>query len=249
LLLETRVIEAQELTLQRRAADAELAVQAALIELNRLRGAPLDAPLQVSAGAVALPDAPETSTLLAAARENNFDHRMRQVELEQQGVTVRLARHERLPALSVSPFYEQEKAGERETVAGVGVSLPLPVTGRTRGAVDLAESRRRQAETALFLARRELERDVLTAAQAYGVRLAEARRWSPGSVARFRDAAALADRHYRLGAVPVATYVELQTSYLDAVEALLDTERDALVALLQLQQLTGLDLGPGKESP
>jgi outer membrane protein TolC len=43
------------------------------------------------------------------------------------------------------------------------------------------------------------------------------------------------------GAVPVATYVELQNSYLDAVEALLDTQREAMEAGLKLQQLTGLD--------
>jgi cobalt-zinc-cadmium efflux system outer membrane protein len=60
---------------------------------------------------------------------------------------------------------------------------------------------------------------------------------------QFREAAALADRHYRLGAVPIGTYVELQSSYLDAVEALLDTQAEALAAALELNQLTGLDLG------
>src|SRR5690349_8755664 len=38
--LETRVIEAQELALQRRATVAALAAQTALVELNQLRGAP-----------------------------------------------------------------------------------------------------------------------------------------------------------------------------------------------------------------
>src|SRR6266446_6786736 len=38
-LLETRVIEATELTMQRKASEAELASQAALLELNQLRGA------------------------------------------------------------------------------------------------------------------------------------------------------------------------------------------------------------------
>src|SRR5207248_11608535 len=37
-LLETRVIEATELTMQRKASEAELAAQAALLELNQLRG-------------------------------------------------------------------------------------------------------------------------------------------------------------------------------------------------------------------
>ena len=66
-------------------------------------------------------------------------------------------------------------------------------------------------------------------------------KWRPESVAEFRKAAELADRHYRLGAVPIATYVELQKQYLEAVEALLDTRREALEAAQQLQLLTGLD--------
>src|SRR5262249_23054879 len=67
-------------------------------------------------------------------------------------------------------------------------------------------------------------------------------KWRPESVAEFRKAAALADRHYRLGAVPIATYVELQKQYLEAVEALLETRREALEAAQQLELLTGLNI-------
>ena len=65
-------------------------------------------------------------------------------------------------------------------------------------------------------------------------------RWRPDSAQHFRAAAELADRHYRLGAVPISTYVELQQQYLEAVEALLDTKREALAAAAQLELLTGL---------
>ena len=240
-LLETRVIEAAELSLQRRAADAELTVHAALLELNQLRGTALDAPLLLIAPALTFGDAPATDALLAAARENNFDFRLKRAELEQQGFVVRLAQNERRPAISVSPFYSRESADGRESTIGLGLSIPLPVSGRSRSTVDVAEARRRQAETAALVAQRELERDVLTSAHTFATKLSEIRRWSPDSTAKFRDAAALADRHYRLGAVPIATYVALQTSYLDAVEALLATQQEALVAGLKLRQLTGLD--------
>jgi outer membrane protein TolC len=66
-------------------------------------------------------------------------------------------------------------------------------------------------------------------------------KWRAESVEEFRSAAELADRHYRLGAVPIATYVELQKQYLEAVEALLDTKREALEAGQEIQRLTGLD--------
>lgn len=242
-LLETRVVEASELSLQRRATQAELAVQAALIELNQLRGASASEPLRVGAMNLGLKESPTTiATLMNAARENNFDFRMRRVELEQQGYEVRLARNERYPAISVSSFYSREQASDRETTVGIGLSVPLPVTGRTRSGVDVAEARRRQAEVAALVAQRELERDILTAAYAYATKSAETRRWSPDTVSKFREAAEVADRHYRLGAVPIATYVEMQNSYLEAVEALLETHSEALEAGLKLQQLTGLEL-------
>jgi len=240
-LLETRVIEAAELSLQRRAADAELALHAALLELNQLRGAALDDPLVIGAPVLTFGDAPAADALLAAARENNFDFRLKRAELEQQGFVVSLAQNEQRPAISVSPFYSREKADGRESVIGLGLSIPLPVSGRARSTVDVAEARRRQAETATLVAQRELERDVLTSAHAFATKLAEIRRWAPDTTDKFRDAAALADRHYRLGAVPIATYVALQTSYLDAVEALLATQQEALAAGLRLRQLTGLD--------
>lgn len=248
-LLETRVIEASELTLQRRATEAELAVQAALIELNQLRGAAVDAPLQVAAPAFTFNVVPATADLLAAARTRNFDYRMRVVELEQQGLAVRLSRNERYPGITVGPYLSRDNVGDRETIVGLGLSVPLPVSGRAGAAVEGANARRRQAEAAVAVALRELDRQVITAAQAFSTKLAEARRWSPDAVQKFREAAELADRHYRTGAVPLATYVELQTAYLDAAEALLATQADVLAAGLQLQQLTGLDLNPVELTP
>lgn len=248
-LLETRVIEASELALQRRATEAELAVQAALIELNQLRGAAVDAPLSVKAPVMSFNALPGTSELMAAAHEKNFDYRMRLVELEQQGLAVRLAKNERYPGVTVSPYLSKDNVGDRETIVGLGLSVPLPVTGRTGAAVEAANARRRQAEAAVAVALRELDRAVVTASLAFATKLAESRRWSPDSVQRFREAAELADRHYRTGAVPIATYVELQNSYLDAVEALLDTQNETLEAGLKIQQLTGLDLNPVEIAP
>ncbi|MEI6465615.1 MAG: TolC family protein [Verrucomicrobiota bacterium] len=247
--LETKVIEARELVLQRRAVDAELALQAALVELNQLRGSPANAPLRIAAARLAFHDAPPFAELFATAREQNFDFKLKRVELAQQGIEVQLARHERQPAVTVSPFYSQEKAADREKTVGIGLSLPLPVGPRACGAGDVAEARRRQAEAAVLTAERELERDVLIAAHAFATRVAETRRWTGSAAEQFREAAALADRHYRLGAVPVTTYVELQDSYLDATEALLDTQRDALESGLRLQQLTGGNFTPVEVTP
>lgn len=248
-LLETRVIEAQELALQKRATDAQLAAQAALVELNQLRGRPADAPLDVAPAPLAFGAAPGLEVLLAAARENNFEFRAARLELEQQGLVVSLTRHEGRPSFTVSPYLAQEKAGDRERTYGIGLSVPLPVNGRSGANVAGAEARRRQAAAAMLVAQRKLEREVVTAAQRFAAKHAEIAKWSPDAAGKFRDAAGLADRHYRLGAVPIATYVELQNSYLDAVDALYATRQDALEAASQLQLLTGINLGTGDATP
>ena len=93
-----------------------------------------------------------------------------------------------------------------------------------------------------FYAWREIERQVTSHALALQAKLDEMTRWQPQARSQFEEAAELADRHYRLGAVPMTTYVEMQTSYLDALEALLATEAEALEHRQQLELLVGRPL-------
>jgi outer membrane protein, heavy metal efflux system len=240
--LEARIIEATELTLQRRASEAITAEQAALLELNQLRGQPWTKIVKVQRPAVALPPAPNVDSLLAAAFTNNFELQMRRAELEQQGFRVSLAKNERNPSFSVGPYLSQERAGDNETQIGIGVTVPLPLWNRNKGNIETAEARRQQAATSMFVAQRQIERRVAENALRYRAKLTEIGKWRPDSIEKFQEAAALADRHYRLGAVPIATYIELQKQYLEAVEALLDTKTEALEAAQQLEVLTGISL-------
>jgi len=248
-LLETRVIEAQELTLQHHATEAQLAVHAALVELNQLRGQPVDTPITITGARVTFNAAPDIDTILAAAHQNNFGYRAARIELEQQGFVVSLARNEQRPQVTLSPYYSEEKAGETERTYGIGLSLPLPVSRRVGANVAAAEARRRQAETAVLVAQRDMEREVILAAHTFATKTAEVSKWPADSAQKFRDAAELADRHYRLGAVPIGTYVELQNAYLDAIDALYETQQEALEAGGKLQLLTGLDFKAVEAQP
>lgn len=240
-ILETRIIEATELTIERKAMDASLAGQSARLALNQLRGEAINGPLIVSVPSPLFPAFPNTQALLEAARANNFDIRVRQAELEQQGFQVSLAANESKPTVTVEPYLSQERTGDRETQFGIGLSVPVPLGNRNAGRLATEEARRLQAETTLAVAYRNLERQVFEASLAYEARLGEMARWRQDSVKQFQSAAALADRHYRMGAVPIATYVELQKQYLEAVDTLLNTQRDALEASQELQRLTGIE--------
>jgi outer membrane protein, heavy metal efflux system len=240
--LELRIIEATELSMQRKASEANLALRAAVIELNQLRGAPLDEFLRVQTPEITFGKIPDTQTLLQMAETNNFEIKLRHVELEQQGFKLSLAKNERYPAVSVGPYYSQERAGDREQQVGIGVSIPVPLWNRNSGKIATENARKEQAATSFNVTRLNIQRQVLERANAYENRTAEMANWRPDSIKQFRESAALADQHYRLGAVPVATYVELQKQYLDAIETLMTTKKDALDAKLQLEQLVGTPL-------
>ena len=240
--LEFRVIEAGELTSQRTASLAALATQSALLELNQLRGQPPGTVLSVAPTDLAFRPLDATGTLLTLARTNNFELRLRAVELAQQGFRVDLAKNERYPTIAVGPAISEENAGDRERVIGVAVSLPLPLWNRNSGNIEAAKARQMQAEISLNVTEREIQRKVIEAALTYETKLHEMAKWRPDSVQHFREAAEVADRHYRLGAVQISTYVELQKQYLEAVESLLDTKKEALEAAQQLELLTGLSL-------
>jgi len=239
-LLETRIIEATELTLRKKSTESLLAEKTAQLELNQLRGATWTNTARINAPELTFSPLPETDVLLAAARTNNFEIRMREAELEMQGFRVSLAKNEKYPSVTVGPYFSQERSGDRETQIGVSLSIPLPIWNRNRGKIETEEARRTQGETVLHIAHRTLERHVMEAAlacQAHLDALAETR---ADAAHQFKEAASLADRHYRMGAVPIATYVELQKQYLEAVEALLNSKKGALDAAQQLQLLTGL---------
>jgi len=238
-LLETRVIEASAVKAEHTAAEAEHDVEHLVIELNYWRGLAPTAPLRVAETPPQFARPPRLETLYAAAATNNFDLRVRVAELEQQGFKVALARNERFPSFAIGPAISEERAGDRERIIGLAVSLPLPLWQNNRAKVDAAEARRTQAGAALESAQRRLESDVADQWHKYEHALGVLAKWRPDAVAHFQEAAELADRHYRLGAVPLSTYVELQRQYVEAVEALLDARREALAAAQQLETLTG----------
>lgn len=247
--LELRIIESTHLILQSKATEAALRQQSILLQLNQLRGKPANSPIQLVSGDFAFAPPPESPALHDAASTNNFELQMRKAELEQQGFKVSLAHNERYPAVSAGPFFSQERARDTENIVGLSVSIPIPLWKGNKENIATAKARELQAQTSFLVAQRDVERKVAEQLLRYQTKVNEMAKWRADSVAQFREAASLADRHYRLGAVPIATYVELQKQYLEAVETLLETKIEALEAAQELQLLTGLDFNAVKFTP
>lgn len=242
-LLETRAIEATVIKLRRDALEASREAKAALFELNALRGRPISQPLEITGVVVDLPDIAPVEELLRRAWQGNFELRQREIELAQQGFRLRLAENEAWPSISLGPQFSQEKAGsEKESIAGLSVGVPLPLWNRNQGGIETANARLTQAEASLNVTLRDLERKIRDNAAAYEQLRKELARLNPKTADQLREAAILADRHFRLGAVPLATYLEVQQSYLEALSAIFSTQGDALNARAELDLLTGASI-------
>ena len=128
-LLELRVVEATELTAQRSAAQSTLSEQSALLELNQLRGVSPNTRLSVDQPNLAFRSPEPVQTLLSLAQTNNFELRLRSVELAQQGFRVALAKNERFPTLAIrTDFFQRKKQPVSASKLSVPAShYPLPL--------------------------------------------------------------------------------------------------------------------------
>lgn len=242
-LLEMRIIEAMEINIQRKASEAVLASNAAAFDLNQLRGAASNADIPLAKVNLKFRSLEEDrNNLIKLAGENDYQVRLRALELERQGFEVKLAKNQRFPAITAGPAISQERAGERERIIGAEISLPLPLWDRNQGNIKVEKAELTQAEVSFNLAQRDAERRAAEAIATYEAKLQEMTHWGPDSIQQFKEAAELADRHYRLGSVPVSTYVELQSQYLDLIEGLQETNKEALEAATRLELMTGSSL-------
>ncbi|MEC5129468.1 TolC family protein [Verrucomicrobiales bacterium BCK34] len=237
--LEIKAIDAASVSIEKEALEAAIAMQKILLELNQLLGRRATAPLVVKRTEYQFPEPRSIETLMTLTLTNHYDMHVRRAELAQQGIKVSLAENERFPTIRVGPYVSREEAGEVESQAGIGFSLELPIFKNGKAEVTQAQAREAQAEALINATARDLEKKVATSSLVYRNSYQQLQSWSSEKIDSLSEAAELADRHYRLGAVPVSTYIELQQNYLEALEAINEVKADALEAALEIEELTG----------
>jgi len=124
-------------------------------------------------------------------------------------------------------------------MGGVSVRFPLPLWNQNKGAIDSAKAREVQAAASLNAMVRKVESEIAAAVAMYDARLREIARWTPEVLGRMREAAETADQNYRLGAIPLTTYTELQKQYLDAQTTLLTAQANVMEARQKIELLIG----------
>lgn len=237
--LDAAILDAGAITAERNAAMADSETNVIIYELNQLRGAPFKARLRIAPPDVTLPSLPSAERMAQQAGINNFEIQSLRAQLQQQGLRVDLAQTARVPNVSVGPYFNRAKSDSRETNFGVRLTTTLPIWNSQAAGVAQELSRQSQGDAALVVANRRATRQVYEQAANYETKRRVLATWPVAAAEKFAVAAAGAADSYRQGAIPIATYVEMQRQYLDALAALLDTRREAMEAMLQLRVLNG----------
>ncbi|RTL50101.1 MAG: TolC family protein [Bradyrhizobiaceae bacterium] len=237
--LDVAILEAGAMTSERNAVAADVQAATMIYELNQLRGSPFDVRIRINAPDVALPALSSVVHMAQGVDANNFELQSLRAQSQQQRLRVDLAQKSRLPNVAVGPYYNHAKSDIRETNFGVRLSTTLPLWDSQAAGVAQEQGRQSQSDAALIAAKRRVARQVYEQATAYEARRRTLAGWPASAIDKFAAAATAAENNFRQGAIPVATYVEMQRQYLDALSAVLDTKREALDALLALRVLNG----------
>jgi outer membrane protein, heavy metal efflux system len=238
--LERRMLEASLLTHDHALTQADKEAASSVATLNLLCGRAPDAELQLGDETITLPAAPTLAALKERAAIGNFELLQKRVQLARQGLRIDLSKSERWGSIKFGPYTEGEKYGdELDTVVGLSLSIPLPLWNKGEGAIAAEKARQAGAQAMLAATLRDLERDLTIQRQGYAAELTALTRWQPETESEFKSAAEDADHHYRLGAVPATTYLEMQRGYLEALTALIDTRRQAWLHRMELERLIG----------
>ena len=237
--LERRILEASLVTSDRTRTDAAKEVAEATVELNLLCGRSAEAKLELEDSLPAFPQSPDLNGLMQLAAIGNFDLQQKRMGLARQGIKVDLTKSERWGNISFGGYLAGERHYEKDFEGGVAVSIPLPLWNKNKGNIAAEKAREAQAEAQMLATLRDLEGGLAKALSGYNAELGSLGRWRVESEKEFQAAAVEADKHYRLGAVPAPTYVEMQRGYLEALDALIQTRRNAWLHLMQLERLTG----------
>lgn len=239
-LLERRILEATLLTSDRTLTDAVKQSREASAALAVLCGRPPEQPLQIVNALTAFPDIPSLEKLKQQAAETNFDLQQKRLQVARQGLQVDLSKSERWGDITFGPYMAGQQPGGSQLEGGLVLSIPLPLWNKNKGQITTENARQQQAEALLLTTLRDLERDLAVARGAYLTEREALSRWRPESEKEFLEASEEADRHYRLGAVPAATYVEMQRGYLDALDALIESRRNAWKHRMEIERLIGI---------
>jgi len=238
ILLELRVIEGSLVEFQKAAREFTAQRDMARAELNLLLGLDADDPLVIRE-ALEAPKMRFDSKQIEALLEKSPAFQIRLAQREKSIHEITAATLAAKPDYSVGPYLAREDAGDAETVLGAVISVPLTWRNRNEGAIAAARSRSERADE-------ELKADMLTARgelarllRRYELSMEQLDAIPSALVESQHEAADLADRQYRLGAISVQLFLDMQREFLTVQQLRHNALLEAWRSTTELQWLAG----------
>ncbi len=246
--LDVNLAQIQLQQVQSNRAQIEKELSVAKTTLNLFLGRPATAPLITAGEFTDRPVQVDPAQLEQMAVTQRADLNSQRVAVEIAGKQIDLAKAERIPDVTVSLDYSQDRSvfpglnfTDHSRLAGLKLSVPIPLFNRNQGEIIQAKSRQTQATLERGLLHAVIEKELSDAA----TRLEVARQM----VARIRDGILpLAGDHFRLAET---AYARGQASILDVMEAQrrfsearlgsLEAQYEYNVALVELERVIGMD--------
>ena len=246
MVLELRVIEASLVEFQKSAREFAAQRDAACRSLNILLGREPDAPLRIE-DELRVPTATYDLPTLMARADRSPDLLRQIAEARRAAFEAEAARLESKPDYNIGPYLAHEDAGDEETTLGVTVSLPLAWKSRYQGAIAAAEARGARAEAQVAATALAARSEIARLHRLYEAAVEQAGAIPAEMVQGLHDAADLADRQYRLGAIPVQLFLEMHREFLSVQLLHHNALLEALKREAELKWIA--DVSPGGDAP
>lgn len=219
--------------------EAEAQQEAARVTLNSLMGRNPTEPLTMAGGLDANLQVPDQSRLMEQALLRNPVVKVQEAEAERIGLSLQSIRKSRLPDFEVGPNLEYTRD---EQIVGLGFTLPLPLWDNKKGEIATATAEQEKALAELDKLRREIVRDVTTAAQNLTATSDSLAFYTPTLRDKLKAALDAATQGYAEGRMPLLIYLESQRTYFDTQSDYFDTLQKTFTAQAELESAIGLPL-------
>lgn len=229
-------------------AEATLAQRAARLTLATLVATSADSlrdtamVLEDSIGEMTL--AITEDSLWSLAARHRAELRAAELEAEAAVAETQLARRERIPVPTVTAGVKNEEIAGDNSFKGfvAGITIPLPLWDRRRGAVDAAgaDARRRTAEAEVV--RRRVWREVVESAAAYRAIDEQVTLLRPQLGAASQAALRAAQVAYAEGEIPLVEWLDAVRAYQEAEASFALLRAESMIRRAALERAVGAPL-------
>ncbi len=229
------------LRLQEIEADRRLATANALLA-NLVGQDPTRPDVDASGVLTPLPVPEDTPALVARALASRAE--LGVVQAEREAHLRRAALYKRMRAPNPSLVLYAQRDGFNERVLGGGLSIPIVLPaplGRTyRGEIAESTALARQSEAESERLRRQIQAEVVTAAESVKARRDDVAAFDPQRIARAESHLIALAEEMAAGRLPIREAVVLQQTFLDMLAANLEARRALALASVELARVSGL---------